>query len=179
MEQVTKPENALVGHTSPETAYIVADYPYGRKVRCRIRYWLEYREKHGFRLMSQTENPKTGAWNAPKGSTYRFLAGAMYLDDKGHVQFAGLTEYAEARQVRAFLARFPHIERTRIHAWVLHKYVRAKAFHEGTAYFTINGEKHERSAEDCARDEATMLEWLALKELLSQNGPSAVDNPLG
>jgi hypothetical protein len=33
----------LTDHTSPETAYLVEDYPYGFRLRCQIRYWLEYR----------------------------------------------------------------------------------------------------------------------------------------
>lgn len=31
----------LHGHESPETAYVVDDYPSGFKIRCRIRYWIE------------------------------------------------------------------------------------------------------------------------------------------
>ncbi len=48
----------LAGHVSPETAYVVSDYPYGFRLRCQIRYWLEYSPTHGFRLVSQTTNPK-------------------------------------------------------------------------------------------------------------------------
>jgi len=48
----------LKGHISPETAFIVDDYPYGFRLRCKIRYWLEYNPKHGFRFVSQTTNPK-------------------------------------------------------------------------------------------------------------------------
>jgi hypothetical protein len=44
----------LFGHTSPETAYVVEDYPYGFRLRCKIRYWLEFKAKKGFRLVSQT-----------------------------------------------------------------------------------------------------------------------------
>ena len=29
-------------HISPETAYVIDDYPYGFRLRCRIRYWLEF-----------------------------------------------------------------------------------------------------------------------------------------
>ena len=66
----------LNGHTSPETAYVVQDYPYGYRLRCKIRYWLETATKGAkageTRCMSQTTNPKlTGEhWNTPKGSTY-------------------------------------------------------------------------------------------------------------
>src|SRR6516165_4444148 len=61
----------LSGHISPETAYVVEDYPYGLRLRCRIRYWLEHTPKRGFRFWSQTTNPKRGnIWNKPKASTY-------------------------------------------------------------------------------------------------------------
>lgn len=39
------PGTILHGHTSHETAYVVDDYPYGRTVRCKIRYWIETAEK--------------------------------------------------------------------------------------------------------------------------------------
>lgn len=60
----------LFGHTSEDTAYLVDDYPYGRRVRTQIRYWIETNAKHGDRFCSQTLNPKTGRWNKPKKSTY-------------------------------------------------------------------------------------------------------------
>lgn len=48
-------------HTSPETASIIDDYPYGFRLRCTMRVWLEYRKGHGYRMMSQTTNPKKPA----------------------------------------------------------------------------------------------------------------------
>lgn len=89
----------LQGHISPETAYVVEDYPYGFRLRCRIRYWLEYKPAHGVRLVSQTSNPKRGdVWNKPKASTYGRFGGCMYLDDEGHVQWAALTEYVDGKE---------------------------------------------------------------------------------
>lgn len=80
----------LEGHVSPETAYVVDDYPYGFRLRCKIRYWLEHKPGHGVRLVSQTTNPKRPGeiWNKPKASTYCTFSGCMYLDDNGHVQRA-------------------------------------------------------------------------------------------
>lgn len=75
----------LHGHTSPDTAYLVTDYPYGRRLRCQIRYWLHTAQKgaakNQTRFMSQTTNPKRDGvvWNQPKGSTYAAWM-AMYLD---------------------------------------------------------------------------------------------------
>lgn len=68
----------LSGHYSPDTAFVVEDYPYGFKLRCKIRYWLEV-NKRGTRFLSQTTNPKKAfdaaglpidSWNKPKASTY-------------------------------------------------------------------------------------------------------------
>jgi len=76
----------LYGHTSQETAFVVNDYPYGFKLRCKIRFWIEYKPRHGFRFMSQTTNPKKPieVWNKPKASTYVELAACMYLDENDH-----------------------------------------------------------------------------------------------
>lgn len=98
----------LQGHTSPDTAFVVEDYPYGYTLRCRIRYWLDVKPNHGVRLVSQTTNPKRGNdWtNKPKASTYAKFGGCMYLDDKGHVQWSGVTEYTTADEVAAWLEVF-------------------------------------------------------------------------
>ena len=97
----------LKGHVSPETAYLVDDYPYGFQLRCKIRYWLEFHPRHGFRLVSQTSNPKRGnIWNKPKASTYARFGGAMFLDDKGHVAWNGLSEYSGASEAVAFKAEY-------------------------------------------------------------------------
>jgi hypothetical protein len=84
----------LTGHTSPETALVVEDYPYGFKLRCKIRYWLEFSPTKGFRFCHQTTNPKKSVevWNAPKKSTYSML-GVMGLNDEGHVTWTGLSIY--------------------------------------------------------------------------------------
>jgi hypothetical protein len=90
-------DQILHGHTSPETAYQVDDYPYGRRLRCKIRYWIETADKGAKRgeqrFVYQTTNPRTGNthWNKPKAGTYVLLA-VMYLDENGHVQWTGVRE---------------------------------------------------------------------------------------
>jgi hypothetical protein len=97
----------LAGHVSPETAFVVDDYPYGFRLRCRIRYWLEFKKGTGVRFVSQTTNPKRGgAWNKPKASTYGRFGGAMFLDEKGHVHWSALTEYTDGAEVVAWLATY-------------------------------------------------------------------------
>jgi hypothetical protein len=98
----------LTGHTSPETAYVVDDYPYGFRLRCKIRYWLEYRPNKGIRFCSQTTNPKKAGevWNKPKESTYARFGGCMFLDENNHVQWAQLSEYCNAAEARAWSDAF-------------------------------------------------------------------------
>ena len=98
----------LPGRVSPETAYLVNDYPYGFCLRCSIRYWLEFKPGFGFRFVSQTTNPKRpGApWNKPHAGTYS-RAAALYLDSEGHVHCAGLSEYSNGPELDAFKAQFP------------------------------------------------------------------------
>lgn len=98
----------LKGHISPETAYVVDDYPYGFRLRCKIRYWLEYKVNKGFRFMSQTTNPKRPDefWNKPKASTYSRFGGALYLDENEHVQMAGLTEYSDGAEAKAWAEKY-------------------------------------------------------------------------
>lgn len=89
----------LTGHTDADTAYVVDDYPYGARLRCKIRYWIDtglVGEKKGQqRLMSQTTNPKVEgeSWNKPKGSTYSLIT-VMYLDEQDHVKSYGVTPYS-------------------------------------------------------------------------------------
>lgn len=94
----------LSGHVSPDTAYVVDDYPYGFKLRCKIRFWLEFAPKRGVRFVSQTTNPKRPGvvWNKPKPSTYCRFGGAMFLNDEGHVEWSGLTEYTDGAKAKAW-----------------------------------------------------------------------------
>jgi hypothetical protein len=97
----------LHGHVSPESAWTINDYPYGFRLRCQIRYWLEYKKGHGYRLMSQTSNPKRPGlvWNKPKGSTYSAL-GVMYLDEQDHVHMATLHVYDSEDKIDAFVSAY-------------------------------------------------------------------------
>ena len=81
----------LHGHTSEETSFRVEGYPYGFRLKCSIRYWLEFKKGYGYRLMAQTTNPRkeNKVWNEPKGSTYSELA-VMYLDEESHVHQTGV-----------------------------------------------------------------------------------------
>jgi hypothetical protein len=68
----------LNGHDSPETAFTINSYPYGR-LRCIKKVWIETNKKGDQREVHQTQNPKTMRWNAPKKSTYSKMI-FLYLD---------------------------------------------------------------------------------------------------
>jgi hypothetical protein len=114
-------------HTSPETAYVVSDYPYGFRLRCKIRYWLEFKTGKGFRFVSQTTNPKRPGevWNKPKASTYCRFGGAMYLDENEHVHWAGLTEYSDGAEAAAWKEKWfegvPEAGHATLNGWVAAK----------------------------------------------------------
>jgi hypothetical protein len=129
----------LSGHVSPETAYVVEDYPFGFTLRCKIRFWLEYKAKKGVRFCSQTTNPKRPGevWNtAKKASTYCRFGGAMYLDEQGHVQWSGLSQYVDGAEASAWFEQFkaglPAGEAYEVaEAWVRAKVAYDKARAEG------------------------------------------------
>ena len=75
----------LYNHTTPDTAYIVHNYPYGYTTRTDIRYWIETVKGKGDRFASQTLNPKTGAWNAPKLSTYSAVMVMTLNEENDHI----------------------------------------------------------------------------------------------
>jgi hypothetical protein len=151
----------LKGHTSLETAYLVADYPYSFKLRCKIRYWLEHNGKKGFRFVSQTENPKTGRWNAPKKSTYASMAASMYLDEKGHVQWSGVGEYSGVDGLTAYVKRFPDTAKANTSLVALAakgvKYTQARIAEK--VCFTINGVRQPYTDGDRERDIAELAKW--------------------
>lgn len=93
----------LYSHTSPETAYVVSDYPWGFRLRTTIRYWIESKDAKngGQRFMSQTINPKTNQWCKPKASTYSPIA-VMYLDENEHVQYTCLRHNDGQERIDSF-----------------------------------------------------------------------------
>jgi hypothetical protein len=99
----------LIGHTSPETAYEVPDYPYGFRLRTTIRYWIETKKGQGQRVMSQTRNPKkTGQpWNKPNASTYNAIKVLVLNSDNGHVESRGIGGYDSEETIEQFRAAYP------------------------------------------------------------------------
>lgn len=157
----------LYGHTSEATAYLVDDYPYGFTARTQIRYWLEEKPKKGWRFVSQTMNPKTSRWNKPKASTYSDWGGAMYLDEKNHVQWTGVGPYSDERAILAFVQTFPQAKSE------LRKVVPAKLRFlrgriNGDIFFTVNNEKQPTTEADVARLSGELATWEEIGALLDR-----------
>lgn len=101
----------LIGHESPETAYVVEDYPYGFRLRTKIHYWIETTNK-GQRWVSQTLNPRTGKWNTPKKSVYSPIL-VMVLRDVwtkntigAHVETVGIGVWEKEEELDEFTKQF-------------------------------------------------------------------------
>lgn len=156
----------LYGHTSEDTAYLIADYPYGR-LRCQMKVWLETDVKKGVRFVSRTENPKNGVWNAPKKSTYSLLAGNMYIDEVGHVQWTSVHEYSGADKVREFITAFPENPRMELlQVWVCKKIALYKLLANGECKMTINGVIQEPSQAELDGHAAESDAWASLLPLM-------------
>ncbi len=156
----------LYGYDSMEKSYLVDDYPYGRTLRCRIRYWLEKSTSKGFRFCSQTEEPRTLRWNNPKKSTYMRFAANMYLDEKEHVVWDGLSEYSSGPQVLDFVKKFPESDFSLLKPFVAAKIKFLENYAAGRAVFTINGVPQPLSEDEIGRTRKDLESWEeALKHL--------------
>lgn len=102
-EEIKKQKKYLYNHNSPETAFLVDDYPWGFRLRTKIRYWIETKiaKNGGQRFVSQTINPKSGLWCNPKYSTYSPLL-IMFLDENNHVNFTSLGHNSEEKTILKF-----------------------------------------------------------------------------
>jgi hypothetical protein len=149
----------LYGHKDENSAYLVEDYPYGARARCRIRYWLESSSSKGYRFVAQTEDPKKLRWNNPKKSTYTEWGGAMYLDHQDHVQWVGVGQYTNDEKMLEFVKAFPDSDMS-----ILKKVVPAKMKYllmriSGSSGMTMNGQKVEMSEEDIGRSRQELEIW--------------------
>jgi hypothetical protein len=97
---------ARAAAVSPETAVIIPDYPYGFRLRCMMRVWVEYKAGKGFRYCTQTSNPKKPGtvWNKPKAGTYSRVSMAIGQTPNGLLFPSSLTEYSDLDQYAAFVA---------------------------------------------------------------------------
>lgn len=91
-------------HNNEENALVVSDYPYGFRLRTKIRYSIET-TKRGDRFISQTLNPKTNLWNKPKKSVYSDMI-VLIRKDNGHIAYLNWSvQYSEIEELERFLEK--------------------------------------------------------------------------
>ncbi len=132
----------LYGHVSESTAYIVESYPFGFRLRCKLRAWLEDGgPSKGWRYVTQTTNPKRSdeVWNNPKRSTYSRVAGALYLDEVDHIHWTSLSEYSDPNEILAFIKQFPKADFRVVRPLVAGRLAMRKAVSEGKPVYKLNG----------------------------------------
>jgi len=134
----------LYNHTSIETSYLVSDYPWGFKLRTEKQFWIEFKETQGYRFCSRTKDPRTGKWCAAKNGTYCKIAMCMYLDEKEHVTYSAITEYSEAKDIKAFAESFPEAVTDRL-----------------KTFTKLRGLYYKRCAEKPGLDETAKARYLA------------------
>ena len=93
----------LLGHDTPETAFMVLNYPWGFRMKTKRRYWIET-TKRGQRAIYQTMDPRTERWCKPKKGTYSDIM-FMYLNEEEHVKFDGITRGGYEERLKAFLEK--------------------------------------------------------------------------
>lgn len=134
--------NILRGHENEETAYVVADYPYGFRLRTSIRYWIET-TKQGQRFCSQTLNPKTGQWNKPKKSTYSDITVLAIDESSGHVVNYGFSiAYSDEKETADFIASLGELTE-----YEKNQVKRFNAIHKTRKHITVTIGGEEKTAE--------------------------------
>lgn len=77
----------------------VNNYPYGR-LQCKMVKSLDFKPGKGFRVSSQTTNPKTGRVNNPKKSTYSPII-VLYVDENNHTKSIRFELFSEKNTLTA------------------------------------------------------------------------------
>ena len=99
----------LTGNNSFDTAYFVEDYPYGFKLRCHMKYWIESKASQGQRFVSCTTDPRQDntKWNKPKANTYSSVI-IMYInhDNNDYICHAHLSDYSTNEEIDQFVAEY-------------------------------------------------------------------------
>lgn len=98
----------LSGHCSQASALVQGDYPYSFTLRCQRRVWIEYKPGKGYRMVTQTSNPRRpgAVWNSPKKSTYARFGMVLYLDEQDHVHWTGVGGFESLDAYQQFLAEY-------------------------------------------------------------------------
>lgn len=93
----------LVGHTSEATAHLTPDYPFGFRLRCERKVWIETRRGMGQRLVTMTSNPRRpGTWNKPKPGVYSAVMVMFLNSDNGHVEHDVIGSWSDEEKIQKF-----------------------------------------------------------------------------
>ena len=90
-----------------DTAIEVNNYPWGFRLKTKVRYWIESNNK-GDRFIKQTLNPKTNKWCNPKKSTYNAVE-VLYFDDNNHVKGYAISKYGvNEKELKNFISNIDY-----------------------------------------------------------------------
>ena len=134
----------LNGHNDFDSAHLTEDYPYGFRLRCQRKMWIEIATKGAkkgeYRVMTCTSNPKTGGWNKPKAGQYDLLT-ILFINDEGHCDSDSINYYCDTAKCQAFKDRWydQMCERDRkvLDDHLKKKAIVDQAFANGTLKFVI------------------------------------------
>jgi len=112
-----------------DTAVEIGNYPWGFRLRTKVRYWIETTNR-GDRFVKCTLNPKTNQWCKPKKSTYDavMVMTKKVEDDKTFINYTSISVgWSNPTQV----AHFEHdIDRTQLSNKQLKQICKCKAVNE-------------------------------------------------
>jgi len=102
----------IYGATDEESAHVVEGWPWGRRMRCTKRFWVET-TKNGDRLCAQCTKPDketgkcSGSWCKPKKSTYTPGVIVLAEDTDGTIatETLGHFDNHSAADIEAFTER--------------------------------------------------------------------------
>jgi hypothetical protein len=157
---------------SAETAYTQADYPYGRVLRCRRRVWIDYSDRHGYRMTYQTNNPKVAGerWNKPSSGQYAKIHGVLARDtETDHVNFLAVSEYDDHDRVLQYIARLRAgvFGVDRLASWCGMKARYAERGARGEIVWAVNGVARPVTEDDLARYRADVAGWHACLDAIA------------
>jgi len=86
-----------------DTAIEVNNYPWGFRLKTKVRYWIESNNK-GDRFIKRTLNPKTNEWCNPKKSTYSsvMVMTSKEEEDKTFISYESISNFSDIKEVSLF-----------------------------------------------------------------------------
>ena len=112
-----------------DTAVEIGNYPWGFRLRTKVRYWIETTNR-GDRSVRCTLNPKTNQWCKPKKSTYDavMVMTKQVEDNKTFIKSIGISVgWSNAVQVASFEHK---IDKTKLSDKQLKQICKCKAVNE-------------------------------------------------